>query len=309
MQKPFPELINEPGETGRGQSRQPCPHPRHDTPRHGAGGDSERRLCPDGLRPRALPPGRPPAAPRSGNFCGRGAAGKDTAAAGPTCADGTGPPAARSPAAGGGVAALTCSRRSSRKPSLTELHLPPARRGKGGRESTQRCRPPPPQPPLSVSAVPRPRCPAQRPPLARPADGTGRRKARPTSHRRLLLMKSPAAGPSLPWLPAAARRAALRPAPPPRQPRRAPGTALPGPPAAPPPSSLLGAPGGCWRQSTARNGSSPLHHERSSAPRWMSRGRGRWEALLPFRAHPPSGNHHARFCPLQSGVRYRKLLL
>lgn len=46
MQKPFPELINEPGETGRGQSRQPYPHPRHDNPRHGAGGVSERPALP-----------------------------------------------------------------------------------------------------------------------------------------------------------------------------------------------------------------------------------------------------------------------
>lgn len=169
MQKPFPELINEPGETGRGQSPSRIPAtttrgtgreaaPSAGFALTGCGRGRCLRLCARSPAQRDLArPGQP--------------AGKDTAAAGPpasaTCAGDTGPPAARSPGAGGGVAALTCSRCSSRKPSLTELHLPPAGRGKGRRESTQRCRPPP-QLPLSVTAVPRPRCPAQRPPLARP---------------------------------------------------------------------------------------------------------------------------------------------
>lgn len=82
-----------------------------------------------------------------------------------------------------GEAALTCSRCSSRKPLLTELHLPPA--GEGGREGSQpsRCRPP--QLPLSVTAAPPPALPsgaaASRPPCLQTAPGGGKRDPPPAA--------------------------------------------------------------------------------------------------------------------------------
>lgn len=69
------------GRQGGGQSRKPYPHPRHAEPRHGAGGASERPPVPSRAAAEGAALG--PSAAYSGNFCGRGAAGKDTAAPGP----------------------------------------------------------------------------------------------------------------------------------------------------------------------------------------------------------------------------------
>jgi len=57
MQKPFSELINELGETGRGQNQQTCPQPHYKSQRHGM--FLNARLRPYRLRPRALPSGCP----------------------------------------------------------------------------------------------------------------------------------------------------------------------------------------------------------------------------------------------------------
>ena len=164
------------GKTGRGQSRQTCPHPRHGDPRSGCS------------RTPALPfPGhgrgfalRPPAAPRSGNFCGKGSrrqgrrCGPGRAHLGHLPPHDPGPPAAPAGGAGEeGEAALTCCRRSARAPSLPELHLPMKSPAAGALHAAARSgpasrpapRPPPPQrhrhrpgrgPQASRSAAPRP---------------------------------------------------------------------------------------------------------------------------------------------------------
>lgn len=158
------------GKTGRGQSRQTCPHPRH--------GDS-RSGC---SRTPALPfPGhgrgfalRPPAAPRSGNFCGKGSrrqgrrCGPGRAHLGHLPPHDPGPPAAPAGGAGEeGEAALTCCRRSARAPSLPELHLPLAGGGEHPAASAV------PQLLLSVTAVP--------PPAPQPAPGAGTPNPPPAS--------------------------------------------------------------------------------------------------------------------------------
>ena len=186
------------GRRGGGRAGGPAHIPRHGNPRSGRSGTP------------ALPfPGRgfalrPPAAPRSGNFCGKGSrrqghrCGPGRAHPGHLPPHDPGPPGA---AGVEGEAALTCCRRSARAPSLPELHLPLA--GGGGAPSRLR------RPPAAAFR--------HRGPPTRPAAGPACRNAKPTSRlRRLLPMKSLTGrrGPPSPRLPAAAPRAAPpRPAP------------------------------------------------------------------------------------------------
>lgn len=148
------------GSRGGGKASRPARIPTAKKARHGAGGVSKRPALPlpataEGF---AL---RPSAAPHSGNFCCRGGAGspqpRTSLRAGPTCPTCRSmtparpprwPAPAMLPARGEeeGEAALTCSRCSSRKPLLTELHLPAAGEGGKGGESTQ----PLPSPPAAA---------------------------------------------------------------------------------------------------------------------------------------------------------------